>query len=263
MCPIQAETGLVMVAASSLSTIADELDQRFQSLQPIDRLRLLSQQGFSQQGSGRIVFTTSLGIEDQAITHMIASAGLAIEIATLDTGRLFPQSYDVWAASEERYGLRIKSFAPQAQAVQALVADQGINGFYHLTEARKACCHVRKLEPLARALSGASIWITGLRADQSDHRQGLGFVSYDESRELIKANPLFDWTRDQVAEFVKRHDVPINPLHEQGYISIGCAPCTRAIKPGEPERAGRWWWEDEAKKECGLHVTDDGRVVRL
>ena len=176
-----------MVAASSLSTIADELDQRFQSLQPTDRLLLLSQQGFSQQGPGRIVFTTSLGIEDQAITHMIASAGLAIEIAT----------------------------------------------------------------------------ITGLRADQSDHRQGLGFVSYDESRELIKANPLFDWTRDQVAEFVKRHDVPINPLHEQGYVSIGCAPCTRAIKPGEPERAGRWWWEDEAKKECGLHVTDDGRVVRL
>ena len=150
MCPIQAETGLV-VAASSLSTIADELDQRFQSLQPTDRLLLLSQQGFSQQGPGRIVFTTSLGIEDQAITHMIASAGLAIEIATLDTGRLFPQSYDVWAASEERYGLRIKSFAPQAQAVQALVADQGINGFYHLTEARKACCQVRKLEPLARA----------------------------------------------------------------------------------------------------------------
>ena len=239
------------------SILADELDRQFQSLNALERLRLLAEHNF-----GRMVFTTSLGLEDQAITHMIASEGLPIEIVTLDTGRLFPQSYDVWAASEERYGLRIKSFSPQAQAVQALVADQGINGFYYLVEARKACCQVRKLEPLARALSDAKVWITGLRADQSDHRQGLGFVSFDEGRGLIKANPIFDWNRDQVLAFVKQNDVPINPLHEQGFLSIGCAPCTRAVKQGEPERAGRWWWEDEAKKECGLHVSEDGRVVR-
>ncbi len=241
----------------SLSELAPALDAGFAALDPVGRLRLLR-----ERLEGRIVFTTSLGIEDQAITHMVATAGLGIEIATLDTGRLFPQAYEVWAKTEEKYGLRIKPFYPQAQAIQALVADQGINGFYYLVEARKACCGVRKVEPLGRALAGASGWITGLRADQSDHRQGLGFVAHEASRGLLKANPVFDWTRAQVAEFVAANDVPVNPLHDQGFLSIGCAPCTRAVKPGEPERAGRWWWEDEAKKECGLHVTEDGRVVR-
>lgn len=241
----------------SFSELAPALDSAFAAQNAIGRLRLLR-----ERVEGRIVFTTSLGVEDQAITHMIATAGLAIEIATLDTGRLFPEAYEVWARTEEKYGLRIKPFYPQAQAVEALVADQGINGFYYLVEARKACCGVRKVEPLGRALAGAAGWVTGLRADQSDHRQGLGFVAHEAARGLIKANPIFDWTRPQVADFVKANDVPVNPLHERGFLSIGCAPCTRAVKPGEPERAGRWWWEDEAKKECGLHVTDDGRVVR-
>ena len=255
--PARVPPGSVMSAKPSFESLAAALDAEFQTLDPVGRLTRLR-----EAVEGRIVFTTSLGIEDQAITHMIATAGLAIEIATLDTGRLFPEAYEVWASTEERYGLRIRAFSPQAQAVQALVADQGINGFYHLVEARKACCSVRKVEPLDRTLNGAAGWITGLRADQSDHRQGLGFAVFEAGRALIKANPVFDWTRQQIVDFAAAHDVPVNPLHQKGFLSIGCAPCTRAVKPGEPERAGRWWWEDEAKKECGLHVTEDGRVVR-
>jgi phosphoadenosine phosphosulfate reductase len=241
----------------SLSEAAHLLDGKFPALTAPQRLARLR-----AEVAGRLVFTTSLGIEDQAITHMIAAAGLDIEIATLDTGRLFPETYEVWAKTEEKYGLRIKAFYPQAQAVEALVAEQGVNGFYHLVEARKACCGVRKVEPLGRALAGAAAWITGLRADQSANRQGFGFVSFEAERGLIKANPIFDWTRRKVVDFVKANEVPANVLHERGFLSIGCAPCTRAVRPGESERAGRWWWEDEDKKECGLHVADDGRLVR-
>ncbi len=211
---------------------------------------------------GPVVFTTSFGIEDQAITHLIATAGLDIAFATLDTGRMFPQTYDLWAQTEARYGIKVRPFFPRADAVEALVAAQGVNGFYGSVEARKACCETRKLEPLGRALKGAQGWVTGLRADQSDHRQGLSFVSFDEPRGLVKLNPIFDWTREEAAAFTAANDTPVNALHAQGFLSIGCAPCTRAIAPGEPERAGRWWWEDEAKKECGLHVGPDGRLTR-
>ena len=211
---------------------------------------------------GPITFTTSFGVEDQAITHLISTAGLDIGFATLDTGRLFPQTYDVWSETEARYGIRVRPFFPQAGAVETLVAMQGVNGFYGSVEARKACCETRKLKPLGRALAGAQGWVTGLRADQSDHRQGLSFVSYDEGRGLIKLNPIFDWTREDAVAFAAANSVPVNALHAQGFLSIGCAPCTRAIAKGEPERAGRWWWEDEAKKECGLHVGPDGRLTR-
>ena len=211
---------------------------------------------------GPVVFTTSFGVEDQAITHLIATAGLDIALATLDTGRLFPQTFDVWAQTQARYGIKVQAFLPQASTVEALVAVQGVNGFYGSVEARKACCEARKLEPLGRALAGAQGWVTGLRADQSDHRQGLSFVSFDEARGLVKLNPIFDWTRADAVAFTKANNVPVNALHGQGFLSIGCAPCTRAIADGEPERAGRWWWEDEAKKECGLHVGPDGRLSR-
>ena len=211
---------------------------------------------------GPVVFTTSFGVEDQAITHIIATTGLDIAFATLDTGRLFPQTYDVWAQTEARYGIRVQGFLPQASAVEALVAAQGVNGFYGSVEARKACCEARKLEPLGRALAGAQGWVTGLRADQSDHRQALSFVSFDEARGLVKLNPIFDWTRSDAVAFTTANNVPVNALHAQGFLSIGCAPCTRAVAEGEPERAGRWWWEDEAKKECGLHVGPDGRLSR-
>ena len=202
---------------------------------------------------GRIVFTTSLGLEDQAIAHAIFSQDLAIDVVTLDTGRLFPETYDVWAATERRYGRRIRGLAPQAGAVEALVAEQGIDGFRASIAARRACCAVRKVEPLQRALADASAWITGLRAEQSADRALLALAVTDPTYGVLKVNPLFDWTRERVAAFVHEHDVPYNALHDRGFLSIGCAPCTRAVAPGEPERAGRWWWETTDQKECGLH----------
>lgn len=212
--------------------------------------------------TGRIVFTTSLGLEDQAITHMIATANLDIAIATLDTGRMFPETYALWQETEARYGVKITPYYPHGEAVEKLVAAQGINGFTNSIDARKACCDVRKLVPLGRALHGAKGWVTGLRADQSDHRGALSFVTYDSARGLIKLNPIFDWTRERTLAYAKAENIPISPLHEKGFLSIGCAPCTRALQPGEPERAGRWWWENETQKECGLHVSDDGKFLR-
>ena len=207
---------------------------------------------------GRLVFTTSLGIEDQALTHAIAFAGerakARIEIVTLDTGRLFPETYDVWAETESAYSLRIRAYAPDREAEEAFVAREGINGFRHSVEARQACCGFRKVEPLARALDGAAVWFTGLRAGQSATRAETPLAEADEARGLIKVNPLADWSRAQVDAFVRDNYVPYNVLHDRGFPSIGCAPCTRAVRVGEDERAGRWWWEQESKKECGLHL---------
>ena len=240
-----------------LSAIAARLNIGAAALAPEARLAALR-----QALPGQIVFTTSLGLEDQVITHLIAKAKLDIALATLDTGRLFPETYDVWAATEARYAITVRPYAPQAETLEALVARQGINGFYGSVEARKACCDIRKLEPLRRALEGAQGWVTGLRADQSEHRNNLAFVEYDAARDLVKLNPIFDWTREQTLAFAKTHDSPLNQLHERGYLSIGCAPCTRAVAPGEPERAGRWWWENDDKKECGLHIGPDGKITR-
>ena len=211
---------------------------------------------------GRIVFTTSFGIEDQLIAHHIFSEKLPIEVATLDTGRLFPSTYKLWQETEERYGVRIKAFYPQAEAVAAMVADAGINGFYYSKNSRIACCNVRKVEPLGRALAGAAAWVTGLRADQSGQRAAVALAAHDAERGLIKIAPLFDYTRDRVAGECEALGVPVNELHAKGFLSIGCEPCTRALQPGEPERAGRWWWESDEAKECGLHVGADGRLVR-
>jgi phosphoadenosine phosphosulfate reductase len=211
---------------------------------------------------GRLVFTTSFGLEDQLIAHVIFTEKLPIAVATLDTGRLFPSTYKLWQETEERYGVRIASYHPDAAAVAAMVRDSGINGFYHSKEARLGCCAVRKVEPLGRALAGAAGWVTGLRADQSDGRAGVALAGWDAERELVKLAPLFDWTRERVAAACAKLDVPVNALHGQGFLSIGCEPCTRALKPGEPERAGRWWWEQDEAKECGLHVGPDGRLVR-
>ena len=211
---------------------------------------------------GPIVFTTSFGLEDQAIAHALFSQKLKIDVATLDTGRLFPETYEVWAATEHRYGTRITAFAPDRAGVEALIARQGIDGMRSSVAARLECCAIRKVEPLGRVLDGAAAWITGLRADQSAERARTLLASFEEGRRLIKVNPLFDWPRDKAVAFVRAHDVPHNSLHDRGFLSIGCAPCTRAVAPGEPERAGRWWWEQEAKKECGLHITSDGRVSR-
>jgi phosphoadenosine phosphosulfate reductase len=211
---------------------------------------------------GRIVFTTSFGLEDQAIAHALFSQRLPIDLATLDTGRLFPETREVWAATEQRYGARIEAFTPDRAGAEALIVRQGIDGMRSSVAARLECCAIRKIEPLARALDGAAAWITGLRADQSTERARTALASFEEDRGLIKINPLFDWTREQTVAFVRAHAVPYNALHDRGFLSIGCAPCTRAVGLGEPERAGRWWWEQEEKKECGLHITPDGRVAR-
>jgi phosphoadenosine phosphosulfate reductase len=203
--------------------------------------------------TGRLVFTTSFGLEDQAITHAILSQDLSIDIVTLDTGRLFPETHAVWSETEARYGRRIRAFYPDRTSVEAFVAQHGIDGFRASIAARQSCCAVRKVEPLGRALDGAFGWITGVRAEQSWERATTPYAAVDEPRGLIKLNPLLDWSRDRVVAFVHEHSVPYNTLHDAGFLSIGCAPCTRAVKPGEPERAGRWWWEQENKKECGLH----------
>lgn len=235
---------------------ADALDTAFRSLDAGERLRLLR-----SRVEGALVFTTSLGLEDQVLLHLIAEAGIAARIVTLDTGRLFAETYTLWAETEARYGLKIEPVFPEARGVETFVGAFGINGFYDSKAARLACCGVRKVDPLARALEGAAGWITGLRADQSDGRSQMPFVAWDEARGLIKASPILDWTRGRAAAFAAAEGIPTNTLHERGFLSIGCAPCTRAVAPGESERAGRWWWEQAGSGECGLHVVD-GRLAR-
>jgi phosphoadenylyl-sulfate reductase (thioredoxin) len=238
-----------IAAGESATARAADLAPRLAALKPPERLALLR-----AEVEGKIVFTTSFGIEDQAILHMINERDLDIDVMTFDTGRLFPETYELWARTEEHFGRRIRAVYPRHDVLETLVEQQGINGFYKSREARTACCFVRKVEPLIRALNGAQGWIVGLRSDQSANRQDMGLITADVAKNLVKLSPVFDWRRDQVAEFAASHGVPINSLHAKGFVSIGCAPCTRASTPGEPERAGRWWWEDEAKKECGLHA---------
>lgn len=237
--------------------LTQELNADARNLDPVARLRLLR-----DRMAGTPVFTTSFGLEDQVLTHFLHAAGIAVRYATLDTGRLFPETYGVWAATEQRYGIRVQAYYPDAAAVEGLVNAQGIDGFYASAAARHACCGIRKVVPLRRALQGGSAWITGLRADQSDARQNVAFAAYDDERRLIKISPLHDWSRERVVAEAAAAGVPLNPLHERGFKSIGCAPCTRAVGPGEPERAGRWWWEAASARECGLHLNLDGRLVR-
>lgn len=238
-----------MTAADKHNT-ADALDRQLADLDLSQRLALIA--GLS----GRAVFTTSLGIEDQVITAAIGLARLPITVSTLETGRLFKETFDLIAETEERFGMVIERHVPEQADIDAYAAKYGMNGFYDSVEARHACCHVRKLKPLARALDGASIWVTGLRRGQSGNRASTPFAEYDAERDLIKVNPLADWSIEDINAYVEREAVPTNPLHKRGYPSIGCEPCTRAIKPGEPERAGRWWWENDEKRECGLHVAE-------
>jgi phosphoadenosine phosphosulfate reductase len=203
---------------------------------------------------GSIVFTHGFGIEGQLIFHWICERDLAIDVVTLDTGRLFPETYTLWAETERHYGRRIRAIYPNGAALERLVAKQGIDGIYGSQQARLACCDVRKTRPLDRALAGAAAWITGLRADQNSNRHDGGLVGFDASRGVLKFNPVYDWTRDAVLAEVRRNGVPINALHAQGFASIGYASCTRALRPGEPERSGRWWWENDVARECGLHL---------
>jgi phosphoadenosine phosphosulfate reductase len=203
---------------------------------------------------GQVTFSTSFSFEDQVITHKILSNQLPITIFTLDTGRLFPETYSVWRATNEQYNTHIKAYYPDHSLLEDFVAAKGPNSFYESVENRKGCCFIRKVEPLKRALKENAVWITGLRAEHSADRHDVPQVEWDESNNVVKYHPVLHWTTDEVKQYISQNNIPYNPLHDKGFVSIGCAPCTRAIKPGEDFRAGRWWWEDNTKKECGLHV---------
>jgi phosphoadenosine phosphosulfate reductase len=214
-----------------------------------DRLRELS-----KLFAGHIIFTTSFGIEDQVITHKIFKNNLAIKVATLDTGRLFPQTYDVFSNTNSRYNKKISVYFPEYEAVEKMVSEKGPFSFFESKENRMECCRLRKVVPLNRALKGVECWISGIRASQSDDRKQMDWLEYDEDRKLFRFYPLFDWSLEDVENFIKENNVPYNSLHDKGYVSIGCEPCTRAVKPGEDFRAGRWWWENDGPKECGCHI---------
>jgi phosphoadenosine phosphosulfate reductase len=202
----------------------------------------------------RTALSSSFGAEDMVLIDMLMQIDPKARIFTLDTGRLPQETYTVMDAARERYGATIEVFFPQAEAVQEMVAEHGINLFYHSVENRKLCCGVRKTEPLRRALAGLDAWITGLRREQSITRTAVHKIEWDETNRLVKVNPLVDWSHEDVWRYIREHNVPYNALHDRGYPSIGCAPCTRAVQPGEHDRAGRWWWEHPETKECGLHL---------
>lgn len=225
-----------------------ELEAQLSDLSALEGLALIA-----DLFPGKVTFSTSLGQEDQVITQLIAEANLSISIFSLDTGRLFPETLDLLSRTEAKYKQNIKVYYPTTNSVEKLVSEIGINGFYHSVENRKSCCFVRKVESLKRALAGNKVWVTGLRAEQSQNRSGMKRIEWDEGNQILKFNPLMDWTFDNMIAYIDEKNIPYNPLHDKGFISIGCAPCTRAIMEGEDARAGRWWWED-SKKECGLHA---------
>jgi len=203
---------------------------------------------------GKVVFSSSLGQEDQVLTDVIFKNNLPVTIFTIDTGRLFNETYELLDRTNARYKKNIQVYFPEAADVEEFVVNKGINSFYESVDNRKECCHIRKVKPLNRALKGAAVWITGLRAEQSNNRHDMPMIEWSEEKMLYKFNPLIKWTYADMMDYINKFNVPYNRLHDKGFISIGCAPCTRAIEPGEDARAGRWWWET-SQKECGLHET--------
>lgn len=229
-------------------SLIDKLDAQSKGLTPEAVLRLAE-----KEFNGNLTLASSLGEEDQVITHMISLTVPQVEIFTLDTGRLFPETYELMAKIRKRYPMPFKIYFPDAGAVETMVAEKGINLFYDSVENRKLCCAIRKVEPLKRALKKFDAWISGQRREQSPDRSRIGIFEWDKANQKVKINPLADWTLKDVREYIASNNVDINPLHKKGFVSIGCAPCTRAIKPDEDIRAGRWWWENNDQKECGLH----------
>ena len=209
--------------------------------------------GFLDEYKNKIALSSSLSIEDQVLTHMICKINKNTKIFTLDTGRLFPETYDLIHRTNQKYGIKMSVYFPDATHVEEMVNTKGINLFFESVENRKLCCNIRKIEPLKRAFVGLEVWICGLRREQSVTRQNMQKIEWDEANGLIKLNPIIDWTEEEVRDFIKTNGVPYNPLQDKGFPSIGCQPCTRAIFPGEDIRAGRWWWENPDTKECGLH----------
>ncbi len=211
---------------------------------------------FIKEYDGKVGLATSLGVEDQVITDMIAKIDKNTKIFTLDTGRVFPETYKVLDDTQKKYGIKVEVYFPNSEKVEDMVNSKGINLFYESIENRKLCCGVRKIEPLKRALNKIDVWVTGLRKDQSVTRFFTPLVEWDEGNKVIKVNPLLNWSEKNAWNYIKENDVPYNELHDKGFPSIGCQPCTRAIEKGEDVRAGRWWWEQPEQKECGLHVKD-------
>jgi phosphoadenosine phosphosulfate reductase len=209
----------------------------------------------------RLAFSSSLGAEDQVITYVLSQVAPAIRIFTLDTGRLFPETYELIENTEVRYDLKIEVIVPNTTEVETMVKNHGINLFYRSVENRRLCCAVRKTHPLQRALANVDAWICGLRRDQAVTRQQVQVVEWDHQHDIVKINPLWNWPEQRVWECIKQNLIPYNPLHDEGFPSIGCSCCTRAVEPGEDIRAGRWWWESPEHKECGLHLKD-GKLMR-
>ena len=228
---------------------AISLQRRIEGMPPLRALRLLA-----EVFPRKCVFSTSFGMEDQAVTDMIAAEGIPIRIFTLDTGRLFPETHATWSATVERYRVPIEVYVPDAAALGGFMASNGPNAFYESVALRKECCRIRKVEPLRRALAGNRLWVTGIRSGQSAHRGGLPSIEWDEAFGLFKYHPLLHWSLEELRGYLRERGVPLNPLHDRGFPSIGCAPCTRAVREGEDIRSGRWWWEDNDKRECGLHA---------
>lgn len=227
---------------------AKELTEKLKDYSPVEVLKY-----FIDTYNDKVGFASSLGAEDQVLTDMICKFTKQANIFTLDTGRLFPETYNLIAKTSDYYGVKIKVFFPNHDKVEKVVAEKGINLFYESIENREECCGLRKKEPLKRAFKGLEAWICGLRRDQSITRFNNQLVEWDEQNKLFKINPLINWSEQEVWDYIKENNVPYNELHDNGFPSIGCQPCTRAIKPGEDVRAGRWWWEQPEKRECGLH----------
>ena len=227
----------------------NEINKKFQDA---DAYTILEY--FIERYKEKIVFSSSLGAEDQVLTEMIVRIDKKTKIFTLDTGRLFGETYELIEKTNARYGINISVYFPDRQEVEDMVNKKGVNLFYESIENRKLCCKVRKIGPMTRALKGVDIWITGLRREQSVTRDNLNVAKWDENYKLIKLNPLINWTENEVWNYIREKNIPYNKLHDLGYLSIGCAPCTRTVKKGEDVRAGRWWWEMPEHKECGLHV---------
>lgn len=227
---------------------AKELTKQLKNKSPEQVLKY-----FIEKCEQKIGFASSMGAEDQVLTDLICKINKNVNIFTLDTGRLFPETYDLIEKTCDRYGIKIKIIFPDYQKVEKMVQEKGINLFYKSVENRERCCFLRKKEPLKRAFKGLDAWICGLRKEQSITRFNNQLVEWDEQNGLFKINPLIDWTEDMVWDYIKKHNVPYNELHDKQFPSIGCQPCTRAVKPGEDFRAGRWWWEESEKRECGLH----------
>jgi phosphoadenosine phosphosulfate reductase len=227
----------------------NEIRKRLENKPVDEQLKIIS-----EAFPGRVVFTSSFGIEDQVISHMIFENEIQVDVATLDTGRLFPQTYKVFSETIKRYGKKINVYFPDHESVETMVTEKGPFSFYHSRENRLECCRVRKLEPLNRALRNKECWISGIRASQSDNRRQMDWIEFDEEKKLFKFYPLFSWSLEDVGLYIRENNIPYNVLHDKGFVSVGCEPCTRAVEKGEDFRAGRWWWEEGGQKECGLHI---------